>query len=351
LSGSSVALEEAEVITPYSTTSALVPSKQWQPSDLSILYTSQVNWLGHDSDIWSRNTEIMSPSRQQIVPQATRGFWPKGIRWRQLSLVRKYVLSTLKTFPSLILSDGTMPPFIHPTSMIQERLLPETLQPGPLSRCAGIVALWSTKNKNNKHYIWKIIRMEQERLAEESSLCNDWNAVASLQAIVIYMLLRISAEPDEDANFDFPLTQTMTKLSQRVQGFTVKYCDPASQAIPVWENWILIESLRRTLSTLFIINFLFDIAPGTSSSNCDSVKYWSEMLLPSTKQLWQARTGTQWEQEYRALNSDQRPMFGELLKHDDLQSQTSGLLDSWMGQVDEFGTLVIGAASLADAME
>jgi hypothetical protein len=326
-----------------------MPSKPRELSTLFHFSTAQANWQGHNADVWSWNSEIMSPFKQQIVPQAPRGFWPKGVRWHQFSLVRKYVLSTLKTFPSLILSDRTMTPFIHPTCMIQEMLLTENLQPGPLSRCAGIVALWSTKNKNNKQYIWKIIRMEQERLAEECSRSNDWNAIASLQAIVIYMLLRISAEHDEDANFDIPLTQTMMKLTQRVRGFTVKYCDPASQCIPIWENWILVESLRRTLSTLFIIRFLFDISPGTGE--CNSVMYWSEMLLPSAKQLWQARTRTQWEQEYRALNKDQRPIFGELLRHDDLSGQSSGLLDTWMGQVDEFGTLVIGAASLADAME
>jgi hypothetical protein len=349
ISGSSVSAEEAEVSTPLSATKALVTSKQLESSNPFMFLTAPPDWLGHSSNIGLWNAGFMNPFEQQIIPRAAKAFWPKGIKWRQLSLVRKFVLSTLKTFPSIMLLDGALPPFIHPMCMTEERLLPESLQPGPLSRCAGIMALWSTRNKNNKHYIWKIIRMEQERISEDTHTYQDWTAVAALQAIVMYTLLRISAEDDEDADFDVPLIQTMIKLTRRVKGITVKYCDPASRDPPTWEHWTLVESLRRTISTLFIIEFLFDISAGTDDGYCNSSKYWSEMSLPSAKQLWQAQTRAQWEQEYRASNGDPRPTFGELLRHDDVQSQARGLLDSWMGQVDEFGALVIGAASLADA--
>jgi hypothetical protein len=348
--------EEVEVIVSSqsimspSAMSALMPLKTLDPSRLAQLTTTQSttsNWPEQRLFMSSLYAPTISPLGRQLLPQAIKAFWPKAVKWRQLSLMRKYVLSTLRTFPHIMLSDWALPPFVHRLCMIEEK---RDSHPGPLSRCAGIMALWSTKNENNKHYIWKIIRMEQERLAEEVILYSDWNAVAALQAITIYFLLRVSADNDEDANFDIPLIETMAKLSQRVKGITAKYCDPASTAHPTWEGWILVESLRRTISTLFIIEFLFDISPGLDHTDCNSSKHWAKLLLPSTKQLWAAQTRFQWEQEYRASNSDRRPTFQELLRHDDIESPSGPLLDQWMGQVDEFGTLVINAASLAEVV-
>ncbi|KAF2669837.1 hypothetical protein BT63DRAFT_423815 [Microthyrium microscopicum] len=358
LSGSGILTEDIVLPTPFSPTSALAASKPWDLSTSFVLPSTSSNWLDDNSGFGTWNLEITKPFNQQLVPRAVKAFWPKGIKWRQLSLVRKYVLSSLKSYSNILLSDYKMPPFIHPICMRREKVLPDISQPGILARCAGIMAIWSTRSKDNQHYIWKIIRMEQERLSAESNTFKDWTAVAALQAILMYILLRVSAEDDEDADFDIPLIQTMTQLAQVVKGITVKYCDPKSEETPTWENWVLVESLRRTISALFIIYFLFEMAPGTSNcpsglgdSGFDSAKHWSEMLLPSSKGLWQAQTRAQWEQEYRASNNDQRSTFGELLTHDDVQSQSAGLLDRWMGQVDEFGTLVIAAASLADAIE
>jgi hypothetical protein len=297
-------------------------------------------------DSW--NYATTDPLGQHLIPRGTRAFGPKGLEGRQLSLVKKFVLSTLQTYPKMMLSDTDMPPFIPHMWMAEENRHAENSQPGPLARCAGIVSLWSTKNRNNKQYLWKILRIEQERLSEESLSYNDWNAVAALQALTIYFLLRISATDDDDADFDIPLIQTMSKLAQRVEGLTNKYCNPALQTNPRWEGWILSESLRRTISALFIIDFLFDISPGMNNAHCNSVKHWSEMLLPSSKQLWTAKTRFQWEQEYRALDNDRRPLFVDLLKHDSVDSKRGKLLEQWMAQVDEFGTLVINAASLAE---
>jgi hypothetical protein len=97
-----------------------------------------------------------------------------------------------------------------------------------------------------------------------------------------------------------------------------------------------------------MIEFLFDLDPGRGNSTCDSVKYWSEMLLPSAKSLWEADGEFAWEQEYTATGNDQRPFYGELLRHNQLDSVRGSLLDRWMAQVDSFGTLVINAASLTD---
>ena len=192
--------------------------------------------------------------------------------------------------------------------------------------------------------------MEQERLSAEAMETNDWNAVAALQATTIYILLRVSSEDEDHFDFDIQLIQTMVKLSQRVKGITIRYCDPALSILPTWEGWILVESLRRTLSTLFIIEFLFDLSPGRNYVTCNWVKDFGEMLLPSVKQLWTAQTRDQWSLEYEAQTNDRRPTFRELLLHDEIDSQHGKLLDQWARQVDDFGSLVMSAASLVDVV-
>jgi hypothetical protein len=211
------------------------------------------------------------------------------------------------------------------------------------------VELWTSKTDNNSHYLWKMMRWEQQRILDEVDQYEDMIAVNALQAITIYFLLRVGSLDDDDADFDVPLIQTMSKLAQRVKGITAKHRDPATPNFISHDEWVIVESLQRTIATLFIIEFLFDISAGIGTDRCDTVKHWSEMLLPSAKSLWEAKSTQVFERELRAFGGDERPFYGELLRHAELDSARSQLLDRWMGNVDEFGTLVINVASVAEA--
>ena len=91
---------------------------------------------------------------------------------------------------------------------------------------------------------------------------NDWDAVAALQAIATYFLLRLSETDDDATDFDIPLIRTMIvcepllyrillnditeqQISSRVKGLSIKYWNPSSDSSPSWQGWILAESLRR----------------------------------------------------------------------------------------------------------
>ena len=75
------------------------------------------------------------------------------------------------------------------------------------------------------------------------------------------------------------------------------------------------------------------------------------MCLPCPKGLWSAQTKTEWEREYTAQsnlesqNNNHRLTFGNLLQHDVEVSPFSRLLDRWLSQVDDFGTLVMAFAN------
>ena len=81
------------------------------------------------------------------------------------------------------------------------------------------------------------------------------------------------------------------------------------------------------------------------------------MCLPCPKGLWSAQTKTEWEREYTAQsnlesqNNNHRLTFGNLLQHDVEVSPFSRLLDRWLSQVDDFGTLVMAFAKLSARAE
>ena len=115
--------------------------------------------------------EALNRIGKEPVPRAPRAFTLKRVRYRQLSLNRKFVICTLSAYPHMMLPDKAMPPFIHPRCLAhgssQDGRVVQAL-PGPLATCAGIIALWSVKNKTNNVFIWRAIRAEQERLLEEA---------------------------------------------------------------------------------------------------------------------------------------------------------------------------------------
>lgn len=70
------------------------------------------------------------------------------------------------------------------------------------------------------------------------------------------------------------------------------------------------------------------------------------MTLPCGRKLWRATTSAEWEKEYASKGDSVREKqltYGDLLNH---RSRPDRILDSWLSQLDDFGTLVMAAASL-----
>ncbi|KUJ12992.1 uncharacterized protein LY89DRAFT_197985 [Mollisia scopiformis] len=294
--------------------------------------------------------------------RAPRAFKPKMVKHRQLSLNRKYVICTLRSYPQMLLPGKGPPPFLHPHCMEQEYDQSESAQTSlidPLARCSGIVAMWSVKNKDNSSFIWRSIRMEQERLSEECHTYDTRTAVAALQAVSVYFIFRVSEQDEDVTDFDIPLIQTMLNIAIRFKECSTRCFDPSASSALTWELWILIESLQRTIFVTFIVDILFDISAGTiSDSNaCIKADHLLQMRLPCSKSLWKTKTKSEWEKEYATQtnfqleNNYRHPRFIDLIRHDANANSFGSSLDRWMSEVDDFGMLVINAASLVDEFD
>ncbi|EED21996.1 conserved hypothetical protein [Talaromyces stipitatus ATCC 10500] len=301
-------------------------------------------------DLDQRLTGILNIYQPAL--RSPRLFWPKEAYPQELSLNRKYVLVNLRSYPRMMLSASRngMPPFVHSYHLSYD-CADNTSLPEPLARCAGIVAMWSVKSKHNSMHIWKAIRSEQERLLQESSVYNDWDALAALQAMCVYVILRVLEKDEDIIDFDIPLIHTVLRVGRRVGELDTRHY----------------ESIRRTMFIIFIVMSLFDASAGLDYKACGCAEYLSSLALPSTKGMWNSRTGTEWEQEYMGSpvqsDFDGKPnqvlTFSDLLAHQnngieyesniDSSSTVTGLmLDRWLARVDEVGTLVMSAAKFSE---
>ncbi|TVY24449.1 hypothetical protein LHYA1_G006611 [Lachnellula hyalina] len=95
--------------------------------------------------------------------------------------------------------------------------------------------------------------------------------------------------------------------------------------VPVWEEWALAESRRRTAIVLVIIIHIFNIEHGHGLPQCGG---FFDLSLPCSKTLWEALDQATWEIEYckqymRDSKSGQNlkiiPTYKDLLP--DLQEQ------------------------------
>jgi hypothetical protein len=88
------------------------------------------------------------------------------------------------------------------------------------------------------------------------------------------------------------------------------------------------------------VDLIYDIS-SVLNYECDA-KSMSRMALPSSRGLWEASTEVEWNKLYTARDEKQLT-HGDLLKS---RFKSDTLLDSWLEQLDGFGTLVMAAASL-----
>ncbi|KFY15662.1 hypothetical protein V492_01859 [Pseudogymnoascus sp. VKM F-4246] len=224
-------------------------------------------------------------------------------------------------------------------------------------------------------------------LAAASPRLNKWELLAGLQALSIYLLIRLDEGETEQTNLDSLLLATVTILSKRfshgdITRDTQQALPTADSEVP-WENWLFEESRRRLGPYLLpyneqnswrlklnlrlcvvyqVINMLVYFDP---AELCDLQKDLVLAPLPAKKRLWEADNEFMWKMENEidpwAQTNYGLARNGELVKLDKsdiycndkvLPYELSGSPSStasweeWCSGMDGLGGLVILTASL-----
>jgi hypothetical protein len=270
----------------------------------------------------------------------------------------------LCSYPKMILDYDNLPPFVH-SQWVAASGFEGYLE--PLGNCISLLGMLNTRARGSTSLFWRNVRMECDRLSSIYTTFSKEGAIAAIQALLLYMLVRVSEGETEHNNHDAALLGTFTLVlgalgrSRRCDALdeqSLELSYPGSN----WSKWIFEESFRRVAAVFRLINMLVCVSPVPT---CDSQPGLVIAPLPARKQLWAAASEQVWMSEVQrapiANSGFGLAYSGDMIGLDEYQMKYSNMPGSmepctsskskenweeWSTGMDGFGGLIMMAASL-----
>ncbi|THW92615.1 hypothetical protein D6D15_03002 [Aureobasidium pullulans] len=319
----------------------------------------------------SLNIQQEFPSYNMSIPAVPtiytlRSLVPRPAREPGQQRIANLVFHTLKSYPLMIMRHNTLPPFIHPCSMLfhDDNNNMETL-----ANCLSLMHMLGSKIHGSRKLFWKNVRWECERMREQHTRMNKWELLAAMQALSVYLLVRLQEGETEHNNYDSLMLATVIivarEFARTESGCDIESIISNTDTEASWKAWVFVESRRRLAVVYRVVDMLVYFEP---ASMCELQKDLIIAPLPAKKQLWEAGDKDVWEEvakrdngihESFALTAD-----GGLVHLDEGQlycsqgalryriprgsSPTPEMTDweHWCSGMDGFGNLIMLAASL-----
>jgi hypothetical protein len=302
---------------------------------------------------------IATHSTMNVRFLRTRPKFKNGVQMTANNMAR-----ILYSYPKMLIDLNALPPFLHP-KWISACGSEESLE--PLANCISLLGMLGSRTRITASLFWRNVRMECDRISSNQINSNTQGLIATVQALLIYMLVRVAEGETAHNNHDAVLLATLTMVLEELRKRS-QYASLAQDSLDTmcpgtnWDKWILDESRRRLSIVFRIINMLVCMSPATT---CIDQPGLILAPLPARKQLWEAASEEQWLNElhrvpciksgYGLANS------GDLIELDEYQikslntprledlctsTKSSENWDEWCAGMDGFGALIMLAASL-----
>ncbi|KAF2278343.1 uncharacterized protein EI97DRAFT_431584 [Westerdykella ornata] len=263
----------------------------------------------------------------------------------------------LNSYPLLIHTHNSLPPFIHP------RLLSQDARHGhleSLANCINLVRMVGSGIQGSGKLFWKNVRLECERLLDEHRAYTKWELLAGMQALSIYAIKRLGEGETDDNNVDHLLVMAIAALARRLGSICYDDAPTDQTDQSSWEEWIFDESRRRLAIIFRALNMLVYFDP---AALCEMQPDLIIAALPAGKHLWQANDQITWKAEIRKepdplamvavtangelvrLDDGQQHCGAKTLRYSSASSQSFKTWEEWCSGTDEFGSLVMLIAS------
>jgi hypothetical protein len=149
-----------------------------------------------DFDYPSQTTSLLAPRSPFIHSHISSGS----------QIGRTFLLQSIQSYTTL-LATSSLPPFIHAVSLPPQG--PSLPSSAPLEICKSIISLYASKTAATSPFIWRAITMEKDRFMKEFEDADEWTTLSILQAITLYILLRIFDQDSFSVDFDHELVRAM----------------------------------------------------------------------------------------------------------------------------------------------
>ncbi|KAL6909269.1 hypothetical protein GGI43DRAFT_394978 [Trichoderma evansii] len=262
-------------------------------------------------------------------------------------------LQILRSFPFMMLRKAALPPFIHPLQISWAETGVGPRQQSLLT-CMGLVSLFKTRTDSSKKLVWKLIKLEQEKILSKHSEFDKWELLAAFQALLVYCLLRVQEVPVDNGGFEAALLTTVNLVFNALTSSTggIRKSELPDDPGVTWMDWIFNESRRRTVTIFQILNIIIEMSTEASAyPTCGFVL----IPLPNSALLWNANCIEEWQTEFQfEICSKERKIYGllrtgvlmKLLLTDDCVILRTVEWEDWRAEVGEIGTLVMIVGAL-----
>jgi hypothetical protein len=117
----------------------------------------------------------------------------------------RLIFYTLKSYP-LMLRQNILPPFIHPSyvSFTDEGTTTE-----PLENCIALMHMMANGISGSRKLFWRNVKIECERLCDQNQTLSKWELLGAMQALSIYILIRLDEGETEHNNLDHILERAV----------------------------------------------------------------------------------------------------------------------------------------------
>ncbi|KAI1258826.1 MFS general substrate transporter [Xylariaceae sp. FL1019] len=291
--------------------------------------TSSIN-VENISNRWLRAFIPLPEQAAKDYPAAVQGFIHR--------IVKSYVSASIR---------GRCPPFVHSSQVAAHSIRP------PLSTCLSLVRICDKLLPGSEQTAANVLQREMRNIHGQH---NAYDAPTLLSAFQAYLILAM-------ALFFRLRSASGTFLREAVMSLQDLACSSAKMGLlceaeqnshrPRWESWIIAESNRRTLYTMYLFDNLLSANDGLPTFLGTELK---GLPAPSNHALWRAPTRNIWEVAYNTHLAE----WAEGLRIDELwpipddfdETQINNRrdrVDHWLEGVDEFGTMIYAVTSCTHA--
>lgn len=203
------------------------------------------------------------------------------IEWRQDLATVYYLAAHLKAFP-ITFSREARTIFIHST--LYSRWLPKHIK-----NAYAICRAYSLSLENGTDFYFGALHQKLDELIKEyPTIVSFSDLLASLQALLLYLLISIFHKDPRQRRFAETHIATLNQWTRRVWE---QAPNEISQRLSAWEAWAYAESVRRSIIISYMVRGVYQIAKFGFHSHSMFVE-----TLPFDRHtwLWDAASAKAW---------------------------------------------------------
>ncbi|KAL6826541.1 hypothetical protein V8C40DRAFT_287257, partial [Trichoderma camerunense] len=254
-----------------------------------------------------RSTSVLSPSHNPpAISWPVSGYSSQAITRFSAKIVsqscRKFIASTICTYPRMMLRPDSLPPFMHRHScglgQVDSKMSPQvtgipsqSVVPESLAICISICHIFATKTASSEKFFCRTVDAELRRLNEEVPGFSKGETLAAIQAVLIYIIMRFF---DADPSY-FLANGGMFMTLQKLSEHFAELCPGPFSTVDSghseceWTEWIFDETRRRVAGVGFLLSVI------TGPENCNAIADPRTIPLPSSKALWDSESRVLWK--------------------------------------------------------